>query len=200
VPFVVNENKMSDYEKLLVIVHNDPLCKADVIILLEGDGFGRLHYAAELYKQGYAPKIVFSGEITDYAYGSFPFKECLPKLIEMGIPEIDIIHEDKSTQTAEQARHIAQMAITQGWEKLILVASPHHQCRAYLTFLKQIPQGIVLINAPARDLPWFKKETWGSRFDLLEQEQKRIETYTAKGDLATVEEAIAYQKWKEQQI
>jgi hypothetical protein len=66
--------------------------------------------------------------------------------------------------------------------------------------LKQIiPAGIILINAPARHLPWFKQEAWGARFDLLEQEQKRIAAYTLKGDLVTVEEAIAYQKWKEEQ-
>ncbi len=47
---------------------------------------------------------------------------------------------------------------------------------------------------------FLKKKKGVTRFDLLEQEQKRIEAYTAKGDLATVEEAIAYQRWKEQQI
>jgi uncharacterized SAM-binding protein YcdF (DUF218 family) len=191
---------MSDYEKLLVIVHNDPLTKADAIILLEGDGFGRLVRAAELYHQGYAPKVVFSGNIADHAYGSFPLEKCLPQLLKMGVKEVDIIHENRSTQTAEQARYVAQMAMEKGWKKLILVASPHHQCRAYLTFLKQLPAGVVLINAPARDLPWFKKEAWGARFNLLEQEQERIEKYTAQGDLVSVEDAIKYQQWKEQQI
>ncbi|GAP72150.1 hypothetical protein SAMD00024442_25_39 [Candidatus Symbiothrix dinenymphae] len=146
---------MTDYEKLLVLVHNDPLCKADAIVLLEGDGFGRLQAAAELYRQEYAPTIVFSGEITDYDYGSFPLKDCLPKLLELGVCENDIIHENKSTHTAEQAHYMAKMIVEKGWKKLLLVASPHHQCRAYLTFLKQMPQGVVLINAPARDLPWF---------------------------------------------
>jgi uncharacterized SAM-binding protein YcdF (DUF218 family) len=191
---------MSDYEKLLVMVHNDPLAKADAIILLEGDGFGRLVRAAELYRQGYAPKIVFSGNIADHAYGSFPLEECLPQLLKMGVKEEDIIHENRSTQTAEQARYISQMIIDRQWKKLILVASPHHQCRAYLTFLKQTPPNVILINAPARDLPWFKKEAWGVRFELLEQEQERIEAYTRKGDLVTIEEAIEYQKWKELQL
>lgn len=192
---------MTNYEKLLVIVHNDPLHKADAIVLLEGDGYGRLARAAALYRQGYAPKVVFSGEVANPAYGSLPLSECLPQLLELGVPERDIIHENQSTQTAEQAHHIAQMALNNGWKKLLLVASPYHQCRAYLTFLKQIiPAGIILINAPVRDLSWFKKEAWGARFDLLEQEQKRMEAYTLKGDLATVEEAITYQKWKEEQL
>jgi uncharacterized SAM-binding protein YcdF (DUF218 family) len=189
---------MTSYEKLLVMVHNDPLHKADAVVLLEGDGYGRLARAAELYRQGYAPKLVFSGEVTNHTYGSFPLNECLPQLLEMGVRREDIIHENTSTQTAEQARYVTQMALDNGWKKLLLVASPHHQCRAYLTFLKHaIPSGIILINAPAHDLPWFKQEAWGARFDLLEQEQQRIEAYTLKGDLVTVEEAIAYQRWKE---
>jgi uncharacterized SAM-binding protein YcdF (DUF218 family) len=191
---------MTNYEKLLVIVHNDPLCKADAIILLEGDGLGRLSRAAELYKQGYAPKIIFSGGISQHSYGSFPFEECLPVLLEMGVDRKDVIHESQSTQTAEQSLYVAQMTVARKWKKLILIASPHHQCRAYLTFLKRLPPDTVLMNAPARDLPWFSEEVWGRRFDLLEQEQKRMDMYMEKGDLVSIEEALTYQKWKESVI
>jgi uncharacterized SAM-binding protein YcdF (DUF218 family) len=188
---------MNFYEKLLVIVHNDVLVKADAIILLEGDGYNRLNNAADLYRNGYAPIVVFSGGIRDYDYGSFPFEDCLSRLVSLGIKRENIIHEDKSLNTKEQAIYINKLAIEQGWSKLILVASPHHQCRAYLTFLKQLPSDVVLMNAPARNLFWFKKEKWGRRFDLLEQEQERIEVYSQKGDLVSIKEAIRYQKWKE---
>jgi hypothetical protein len=191
---------MTDYEKLLVIIHNDPIAKADAIVLLEGDGFNRLNKAAELYKKGYASTVVFSGGITDYSYGSYPFEDCLPKLLELGIKREDIIHESKSLNTKEQAVNVNTLAMEQGWKRLVLTASPYHQCRAYLTFLKNISPGIVLMNIPSDNLSWFGKEDWGSRFDLLEQEQERIEKYTAKGDLATVDEAIKYQKWKEKQL
>ncbi|MDR2384301.1 MAG: YdcF family protein [Tannerella sp.] len=191
---------MNSYEKLLVMVHNDMLAKADAIVLLEGDGFNRLNKAAELYGNGYAPAVVFSGGITDYAYGSYPFEDCLPKLLELGIKREDVIHEGKSLNTKEQAINVNRLTTERGWERLILTASPGHQCRAYLTFLKNINPGIILMNAPCDNLSWFEKEAWGMRFDLLEQEQQRIEKYTAQGDLATVEEAINYQKWKEKQI
>lgn len=188
---------MTDYEKLLIMIYNDPLYKADAIVLLEGDGFARLSHAAELYKKKYAPVLVFSGEITDYSYGSYPFQECKPLLIEMGVSEKDIIHENRSTQTAEQAYYISLMIREKKWSKVILVASPHHQCRAYLTFLRQLPPNVVLMNSPAANLSWFEEEDWGCRFDLLDQEQKRIENYTLKGDLISIKEAIEYQKWKE---
>ena len=156
-----------------------------------------------LYKQGMAPKIVFSGNIIDYDYGSFPFSEVLPRMLQEGIPEEDIIHEDRSQNTREQAVEVVRMAQERGWSKLILVASHEHQYRAYLTFLREVldtKSGITLYNAPARNLNWFEDKGWGTRFQRLEAEVARIEKYTAMGHLAHADEVIAYQQWKEAQL
>ena len=194
---------ITDREKILAIVDNDCLSPSDAIILLEGDGFDRFRKAVSLYKQGKAPKIVFSGNITDYDYGSFPFAEVLPRMLEAGVPEDDIIHEDKSLNTREQAVEVVRMAQERGWKKLILVASHEHQYRAYLTFLREVldsKSGITLYNAPARNLDWFVDKGWGTRFERLEAEILRIEKYTEMGHLANAQEVIDYQKWKEAQL
>ncbi len=194
---------ITDREKILAIVDNDCLSPSDAIILLEGDGFDRFRKAVSLYKQGQAPKIVFSGNITDYDYGSYPFAEVLPRMLEAGVPEEDIIHEDKSLNTREQAVEVVRMAQERGWKKLILVASHEHQYRAYLTFLREVldsKSGIALYNAPARNLDWFVDKGWGTRFERLEAEILRIEKYTELGHLANAQEVIDYQKWKEAQL
>lgn len=194
---------ITDREKILAIVDNDCLSPSDAIILLEGDGFDRFRKAVSLYKQGQAPKIVFSGNITDYDYGSYPFAEVLPRMLEAGVPEEDIIHEDKSLNTREQAVEVVRMAQERGWEKLILVASHEHQYRAYLTFLREVldsKSGITLYNAPARNLDWFVDKGWGTRFERLEAEILRIEKYSELGHLANAQEVIDYQKWKEAQL
>lgn len=194
---------ITDREKILAIVDNDCLSPSDAIILLEGDGFDRFRKAVSLYKQGQAPKIVFSGNITDYDYGSYPFAEVLPRMLEAGVPEEDIIHEDKSLNTREQAVEVVSMAQERGWKKLILVASHEHQYRAYLTFLREVldsKSGITLYNAPARNLDWFVDKGWGTRFERLEAEIMRIEKYTELGHLANAQEVIDYQKWKEAQL
>ena len=194
---------ITDREKILAIVDNDCLSMSDAIILLEGDGFDRFRKAVSLYKQGKAPKIVFSGNITDYDYGSYPFAEVLPRMLEAGVPEDDIIHEDKSLNTREQAVEVVRMALERGWKKLILVASHEHQYRAYLTFLREVldsKSGITLYNAPARNLDWFVDKGWGTRFERLEAEILRIEKYTEMGHLANAQEVIDYQKWKEAQL
>ena len=114
-------------EKFIALVDNDGLLVSDAIVLLEGDGFNRYIKAADLYKNGYSKKIIFSGAITDYNYGSFPFKDILPKLLSSGVPEEAIIHEKKSKNTREQAVEVIDIAVKNNWRKIILVATHDHQ-------------------------------------------------------------------------
>lgn len=193
---------MTEREQFIAIVDNDILSPSDAIIMLEGDGFSRIEKTATLYKQGIAKNIVFSGNITNYDYGSYPLTDLLPEMKKQGIDEADIIHEDKSLNTREQAVEIVKIAMKNGWKKLALVASHEHQYRAYLTFLREVldtRSGIILYNTPARNLGWFKETTWGVRFNRLDQEFERIVKYSSLGHLASFKEAIDYQRWKELQ-
>lgn len=187
-------------EIIMAIVDNDCLQPSDAIILLEGDGFHRFQKAVDLYHKGYGKKIVFSGNIVDKEYGSYPFEEIKPLILKARVPEVDLIHENKSLQTQQQAIEVVKMAKEHGWKKLALVASHEHQYRAYLTFLRQVldsKNNIILFNSPARNLNWFVDNGWGTRFARLKGEIEKIEKYTALGHLATAEEVIEYQKWKE---
>ncbi len=191
---------ITDREIIMAIVDNDCLTKSDAAILLEGDGFFRYKKAVELYKKKVVKNIVFSGNIIDKNYGSYPFEEVKPYILELGVPETVLLYEDKSKHTRQQAVEVVKMALDKGWKKLALVASHEHQYRAYLTFLREIidtESGIILYNAPARNLNWFVDSGWGTRFDRLSAEFDRIEKYSAMGHLATAEEVVEYQKWKE---
>lgn len=193
---------MTDKEKCIAIIDNDCIQKSDAIVLLEGDGLHRYKKAVSLYNEGLADKIIFSGGITDYEYGSFPFSDVLPHILAIGVPKEDIIHESKSLNTKEQATEVLIIAQINNWKKLILVASHEHQYRAYLTFLRQvidIDNNIILFNSPARNLGWFNDSGWGIRYERLEIEFERIDKYTNLGHLATCKEVIEYQRWKEQQ-
>ena len=193
---------MTDKEKCIAIIDNDILRKSDAIVLLEGDGLHRYQKTVSLFNQGWAEKIIFSGGITDYEYGSFPFSDVLPHILATGVPKEAIIHESKSLNTKEQATEVLRIANINNWKKLILVASHEHQYRAYLTFLRQVidlNNSIILYNSPARNLGWFSDSGWGVRFERLELEFDRIDKYSQLGHLATFEEVIEYQKWKELQ-
>ncbi len=193
---------ITDREIIMAIVDNDCLKPSDAIILLEGDGFHRFQKAVDLYKNGQGKKIVFSGAIVQKEYGSYPFEEVKPFILKAGVPEEDLIHEDKSLQTQQQAVEVVKMAMENGWKRLALVASHEHQYRAYLTFLRQVldsKSGIILYNAPVRNLDWFVDSGWGMRIDRLKAEIERIEKYSTFGHLANAQEVVAYQQWKERQ-
>ena len=78
--------------------------KADVIV-----GFGNFNEdiprrAAELYLQGYAPKVLFTGGLGRNTVGLLPESEAerfARIAMGCGVPECDIIKEDRSTNTAE---------------------------------------------------------------------------------------------------
>ena len=129
---------MTSREQFIAIVDNDSISKSDVIVLLEGDGLNRCQKAVDLLKNGWADKILFSGGICDYDYGSFPFEDVLPYLTELGCMNSEIILEDQSKNTLEQAINVIAFAEKNNWKKLILVATHDHQYRAYLTFLKVV--------------------------------------------------------------
>ena len=84
-------------------LHQEPK-KADVIV-----GFGNFNTdiarrAAELYHQGYAPKILFTGGLGRNTEGMLPEPEAVRfarVAMACGVPEEDIILEDQSTNTAE---------------------------------------------------------------------------------------------------
>ena len=195
--------KITNREKFIALVDNDSIDQSDVIVLLEGDGYNRYSKAAKLYNEGHSKKIVFSGGITDYDYGSFPFEDIYPKLLSEGVPEKAIIHENKSKNTLEQAKEVIKMAKLKNWKKIILVATHDHQYRAYLTFLKQVlihDSEIQLFNSPVRNLNWFNKNSWGRRIDNIEKEFLKIEKYMKLGHLSTYLEAINYHEIKEKKL
>ena len=103
---------ITDREMIMAIVDNDCLQPSDAIILLEGDGFNRFQKAADLYHQGIGKKVVFSGNIVNKEYGSYPFEEIKPFILKAGVPDEDLIHEDKSLQTQQQAVEIVRMEET----------------------------------------------------------------------------------------
>ena len=84
-------------------LHQEP-AKADVIV-----GFGNFNdniarRAAELYHQGLAPKVLFTGGLGRNTLGLLPETEAARfarVAMECGVPDQDIIREDKSTNTAE---------------------------------------------------------------------------------------------------
>jgi len=195
---------MMDLETIIsfALIYNDPLKKADAIILLEGDGFCRIKKTVQLFRDGWAPRIVISGGVDNRGYGSFPARELRKKLIQTGIPTNKIALDEQSLNTRDQAVEIMQMTRKKKWESIIIVGTHYHQPRAFLTFLQVMKEAkikVKIINAPEKDISWFKANPWGRRVDLMRVEAMKIEEYRKRGHIAAFKDVISYQKWKESQ-
>ncbi len=136
--------------------------KADMIVVLGGGtesfetprpmvevgGAGdRILYAAKLYHEGSAGKILFGG-----AYFSVLSGEKTSVASEMAavakllnVPEEDILLQETSLNTAEEAVADAEILRKQGVKKIIVVTSATHMYRAAGLFIKQ---GFEVIPAP----------------------------------------------------
>ena len=86
--------------------------QSDVIV-----GFGNFNTniarrAAELYHQGYAPKILFTGGLGRNTQGLLPEPEAVrfaKVAMECGVPEGDILLEDRSRNTKENIEFTRQL-------------------------------------------------------------------------------------------
>src|SRR6266581_1210351 len=106
--------------------------------------------------------------------------------IQMGVPPEAILVENESLHTRENAEYVLTFLKQHNMRKVILVTSPFHQLRTYLTFAKVFqPYGIEIINYYADTGEWHPA-TWFLSTEhrkLVNDETERIKRYREKGDL-----------------
>lgn len=151
---------------------------ADAIVVLAGD-MRRTRYAADLYRQGFAPQILLSRPATDAREKMLgEMGIAFPKADEInmavlrvsGIPPQQIaFFGSGSLSTAEEAAHLAARFAGKS-PRLLIVTSPYHVRRARKIFSDVIPDAILLVVAtPYEEFPvrWWTSQT-ASRDLLLE--------------------------------
>ncbi len=127
-----------------------PLQHADVII-----GFGShdttiARRAAELYKAGWAPLILFSGYLGKGTLGVFdkPEAELFAEIaVREGVPPEAILIENKSTNTGENIHFSRSILESRGMhpQRIIAVHKPYMTRRVWAALRKQWPEVEVLV-------------------------------------------------------
>lgn len=137
----------------------DELQKADTIVVISGgDTDARIEEGVKIYFQKWAPKIIFSGAA---ASGDVSNALAMKRIaISKGVPESDILIEENSKTTKENAQLSTQFIKDLGAKKIILITSPYHQRRAYLEFKNALGESVEIINHSAIDETWRKKNWW----------------------------------------
>lgn len=194
---------LTDRERFCAMLATGTLRRGDAIIVLTGDGTARCKTAFQLLKQGAAPVIRVTGGLHAPPY-SLRASELAASLYAMGCAPDRVQIDDGPMHTADQARAVVAHARAQDWHTLLLVASPEHQFRAFLTFVRALEavgaaEDVLLINVPASDLKWCAVPAGRdvARLELLGAEFAKCAEYQASGDCASWADGLRYlQFWE----
>lgn len=128
---------------------------ADAIIAISGgDTPARTREAVQLYKDGWAPKLIFSGAAKDKT-GPSNAETMRRDARAAGVPDRDIITEEYSENTKENAEKVQDIFSRDDISSVILVTSSYHQRRAALEFTARSGGSVVVRNHPvASDNQW----------------------------------------------
>lgn len=138
-------------------VENTDCHKADAIVVVSGgDTSARAQAGIDLYKNGWADVIVFSGAAQDK---SGPSNAAAMQLQaeNAGVPESAILIDETSVNTQQNAENTKSIFKDNDFQDVILVTSGYHQRRASLEFNKRA-DGITIRNYPVvndKDWSWY---------------------------------------------
>lgn len=129
----------------------DPLEKADVIVGLGSYDLRVAKRAAELYLEGLAPILLFSGKggsDTEGLISCASVAEAFAnQAIECGVPVKAIIIEPRGTNIGEKITFSRDL-LAPGAISAILVSNPHTQHRVQATVARQWPEAKAMTTAP----------------------------------------------------
>lgn len=132
---------------------NHHLKKADAILVLCSYDKRVAERGAQLFLDGWAPLLIFSGGLGAITRGMWSEPEAdqfAEVAMSMGVPQENILVENKSTNTGENVlftrRLLAEKRLDP--ERFILVQKPYMERRSYATFRKMWPEKEALVTSP----------------------------------------------------
>ncbi|HWR00610.1 MAG TPA: YdcF family protein [Chlorobaculum sp.] len=160
---------------VLVSLHSSKPEKADVIVILGGDGGLRVKKGAELYNAGYARNIILTGIDSRYYRPTHPnWRE--RKLMALGVPKSAIEVDTWSETTWEEAENTAEMMDRNGWNKVIIVSDPPHMLRLHRTWKKAFADSPKRFTLVSTNPEWWNPLLWwdnGTSFRFVLSEIKK---------------------------
>ena len=159
------------------LVHEDPLEKADAIVVLAGAQVERWLEGVDLFREGWAPRIVISPGIIEDAevqlrrmgirYPS-DAERARDAMIQLNVAPaaIDIL-PGSLDNTADEAAAVHDLSARNGWNRLIVVTSKYHTKRSQFAFAREFKGTGVRILVRAARYDGAKPERWWrSRADI----------------------------------
>jgi uncharacterized SAM-binding protein YcdF (DUF218 family) len=163
--------------------------KASVMAVLGSHDLRVAEWAAELYRQGWAPRIVVSGSARPWALKLWGMSEAAKfkqVMVEHGVPADKVWTDERAENSGENAKYIDEILREHDLDpQLVLcVQKPYMERRTYATLKRWWPKRKLIVSSPPIDVEdWIdgselsRKET----IDLIVGDLWRIKEYPAKG-------------------
>ena len=168
------------------------VAKADAILVLCSHDERVAERGAQLFLEGWAPLIIFSGgqgEITRRLW-SEPEAERFARIaMSLSVPAECIVVETKSTNTGENVQFTRKLLGEKGLdpESFIVVQKPYMERRAYATFRRYWPEKEVIVTSPQVTFDEYVAEYTNSSLSaddvvgIMVGDLQRIKFYPALG-------------------
>jgi uncharacterized SAM-binding protein YcdF (DUF218 family) len=147
------------------LVADDPLQPSDAIVILAGNSPYRAQHAVDLYRAGWAPRLLVSDE-TVKTHG---LATTWRALFEQGVAKLDVPTEavmplpGLAEDTRDEALKTRDMMVEHGWKRAIVVTDPFHSYRASLLFRAIFKAaGLEVRSSPALESPVGVRDWWRS--------------------------------------
>ena len=163
------------------------LQKSDCILVLGSHDLRVAERGAELYLQGWAPLLIFSGGLGNFTSGVWNEPEAdkfASIAMEMGVPEHAILIENKSTNSGENILFTKELLQQKNLDpnSFILVQKPYMERRSYAVFKKHMSKKAVVTSPqisfnlyPTEEIPLEKV------INIIVGDLQRIKIYAEKG-------------------
>lgn len=146
---------LSDKAKVLwdYLQMGHTLIVSDVIIVAGSHDTRVARRGAELYLEGYAPLILFSGGLGKLTRNLWSRAEAIvfsEIATSMGVPEEAVLIEDKSSNTGENVLFSKKLIEDRGIgiKRIIAVNKPYMERRMYSTFKRLWPDADIIAASP----------------------------------------------------
>lgn len=167
---------------------NHTITTSDCILALGSHDLRVAERAAELYLQGFAPLLIFSGGLGNFTQEMWTEPEAdkfATIAVAMGVPENVILIENKSSNTGENILFTRNLLAEKELEpqSFIVVQKPYMERRSLATFLKHWPDKKLLVTSPQVSFEDYPNEEIPLErvIHIMVGDLQRIKFYPAKG-------------------
>jgi uncharacterized SAM-binding protein YcdF (DUF218 family) len=167
---------------------NHTLAPADCILVLGSHDERVAERGAELYLQGLAPILIFSGGLGNLTRGVWtdPEADRFARIaLDKGVPAEAIFIENKSTNTGENILFTQQLLKEKGLDpqRFLLVQKPYMERRSYATFAKHWPDKTLIVTSPQVSLEEYPNAEipMMTVINMMVGDLQRIKIYPDKG-------------------